>query len=133
MGKIQPLDVPFFWLYKTFIYLIKDTAILQSGVNIWHHNSCLLLQTVTIFQFTVPFLSKIIQYPFYQSGDLDEKSGTSITPHNFYFKQIVIYRAIVILAHCEQSICVHFTLNYTMTADCITSNSKFLFNTCQNK
>ncbi|KYN09182.1 hypothetical protein ALC57_18709 [Trachymyrmex cornetzi] len=68
-GKIQPLDVFGFRLWKNFIKHFSDVVmLLDLDVKLYSRNAILKLQSLTHNQFSSPTFTNLFKYPWYKSG-----------------------------------------------------------------
>ncbi|XP_029162654.1 uncharacterized protein LOC114934181 [Nylanderia fulva] len=116
-GKIQPLDVFGFRLWKNFVRHFSDTImLLDLDVKLHSRNNILKLQSLTHNQFSSPRFKNLFKYAWYKSGYLEKKPEEFDTPVDFCFKinlkptcDICGEIAVISCAWCKKSLCInHF-------------------------
>ena len=116
-GKIQPLDVYGFRLWKNFVKYFSDIVMLLNlEVDLHVRNNILKLQSLTHNQFSSPRFRNLFKYAWYKSGYVVNKPEEFETPVEFCFKKqskptcdICGATAIITCAWCKKSLCInHF-------------------------
>lgn len=115
---IQPLDVYFFRLWKSFIRHFSDTILLlEENVNLQARDTILKIQSLTHNQFSSPRFTEMIKYSWYKIGYVENQPLSFITPKDFCFNDRSTERrchicgqiAIFTCSWCKQSFCLqHF-------------------------
>ena len=129
-GMIQPLDVHFFRMYKSFVRYITDTVIDETEINVWHRDRFLALQSFVSYQFSTPRFRNSIKYAFYKPGYTDEEPGSWVYPIDYCFNDISVGEecfacgdlAFVKCAHCEANICIQHSFYAQLHIYCTGSN-----------
>jgi len=116
-GKIQPLDVFGFRLWKNFVRHFSDTImLLDLDVKLHSRNNILKLQSLTHNQFSSSRFRNLFKYVWYKSDYLEKKPEEFDTPVDFCFKtnlkptcDICGEIAVISCAWCKKSLCInHF-------------------------
>ncbi|XP_036145093.1 uncharacterized protein LOC118646411 [Monomorium pharaonis] len=124
-GKIQPLDVYGFRLWKNFIKYFSDTIMLLNlALDLHNRNNILKLQSLTHHQFSSPRFQNIFKYAWTKSGYVENAYDEYLqvipiefeTPVDFCFKKNSKVKcdlcdeiAIITCSWCRKSLCItHF-------------------------
>lgn len=116
-GKIQPLDVYGFRLWKNFIKYFSDMVmLLDLAIDLHARNNILKLQSLTHHQFSSPRFQNLFKYAWFKSGYVQNRPKEFQTPVDFCFKNdfkvncdICGETAIIICSWCKKSLCTtHF-------------------------
>lgn len=100
-GKIQPLDVYGFRVWKNFVRHFSDNAILmQYDINLHLRNNIIKLQSLVHNQLSSPRYINLFKYAWYKSGYIDEKPGEFENPVEFSFGDSC-------KTHCEVEGCMN--------------------------
>ena len=131
-GMIQPLDVHFFRMYKSFVRYVSvtDTVINETEINLWHRDRFLALQSFVPYQFSAPRFRNMIRYAFYKAGYTDEEPGSWVSPHDYCFNDISVGEecfvcgdlAFVKCAHCGANVCIQHSFCSQLHINCTDSN-----------
>lgn len=119
-GKIQPLDVFGFRIWKNFVRKFSDTVILlRSDINLHNRNNIIKLQSLTHNQLSSPRFINLFKYTWYKSGYLEERPTVFENPVDFCFKDmepicdICGEIAVITCAWCKKKLCLkHFFEEY---------------------
>ncbi|KAG5328173.1 SETMR methyltransferase, partial [Acromyrmex charruanus] len=80
-GKIQPLDIFGFRLWKNFVKHFSDVVmLLDLDVKLYSINAILKLQSLTHNQFSSPRFTNLFKYAWYKSGYLEHRLREFDTP-----------------------------------------------------
>ncbi|XP_011858199.1 PREDICTED: uncharacterized protein LOC105555765, partial [Vollenhovia emeryi] len=116
-GKIQPLDVYGFRLWKHFIKHFSDTIILLDlAIDLHVGNNILKLQSLTHNQFSSPRFQNLFKFAWFKSGYIQNRPEEYQTPGEFCFKDhsrlkcdICDGISVIICSWCKKSLCItHF-------------------------
>ncbi|XP_071573356.1 uncharacterized protein [Temnothorax nylanderi] len=116
-GRIQPLDVYFFRMWKNFIRYFSDMVMmLDLAIDLHVRNNILKLQSLTHNQFSSPRFQNLLKYAWFKSGYIQNRPSEFQTPVKFCFKSdfkvecdICGKTAIIICSWCKKSLCItHF-------------------------
>ena len=87
-GKIQPLDVFGFRLWKNFVKHFSDVVmLLHLDVKLHSRNAILKLQSLTHNQFSSPRFTNLFKYAWYKRGYLEHRPEEFDTLIDFCFKK----------------------------------------------
>ena len=85
-GKIQPLDVFGFRVWKNYVRHFSDSVILMNhDTNLHIRNNIIKLQSLVHNQLTSPRYTNLFKYSWYKSGYIAEKPGKFENPVDFSF------------------------------------------------
>lgn len=85
-GKIQPLDVFGFRIWKNFVRHFSDNVILTNhDLNLHLRNNIIKLQSLVHNQLSSPRYTNLFKYSWYASGYIDEKPDHFDNPVHFSF------------------------------------------------
>ena len=116
-GRIQPLDVYFFRMWKNFIRYFSDMVMmLDLAIDLHVRNNILKLQSLTHNQFSSPRFQNLLKYAWFKSGYIQNRPSEFQTPVEFCFKSnfkvecdICGKTGIIICSWCKKSLCItHF-------------------------
>lgn len=122
-GKIQPLDVYGFRIWKNFVRHFSDTVILLNyDINLHLRNNIIKLQSLVHNQLSSPRYIDLFKYSWYKSGYIDGRPDEFENPVSFSFgdscetnceiegcKNVAIIRC----GWCKKSLCFkHFFDDY---------------------
>ena len=116
-GKIQPLDVYGFRLWKNFIKHFSDIVILLDlAIDLHVRNNILKLQSLTHHQFSSPRFHDLFKFAWFKSGYVQSRPAEFQTPVEFCFQSdskvkcdICGGTAIITCSWCKKSLCItHF-------------------------
>lgn len=122
-GKIQPLDVYGFRIWKNFVRRFSDTAILmQYDINLHLRNNIIKLQSLVHNQLSSPRYINLFKYSWYKSGYINVRPDTFENPVDFSFGDSCKIQcevpgcsnvAVVRCSWCKKSLCFkHFYEEY---------------------
>lgn len=122
-GKIQPLDVFGFRIWKNYVKHFSDAVLLMNeDLNLHLRNNIIKLQSLTHNQLSSPRYRNLFKYSWYKSGYIDTKPDDFENPVEFGFgKRSNIHCeidgctnvAIVKCSWCKKSLCLkHFFHDY---------------------
>lgn len=121
-GKIQPLDVYGFRIWKNFARRFSDIVLmLNFDINLHHQNNIIKLQSLIHNQLSSPRYQNLIKYLWYKSGYTNERSEEFKNPVHFGFNQMLKTCeiegcndvAIIRCSWCMKSLCLkHFFIEY---------------------
>jgi len=122
-GKIQPLDVYGFRVWKNYVRHFSDKVILMDyDIKLHMRNNIIKLQSLIHNQLSSPRYANLIKYSWYKSGYLDVKPGEFENPVDFSFGQSCKTHcefegcsniAIIRCGWCKKSLCFkHFFEDY---------------------
>lgn len=121
-GKIQPLDVFGFRVWKNFVRHFSDNVILmRADINLHLRNNIIKLQSLTHNQLASPRYTSLFKYSWFKSNYITEKPEHFENPVDFGFGQTKTHCeipgcdhiAIVQCAWCKKSLCLkHFFEDY---------------------
>lgn len=122
-GKIQPLDVFGFRIWKNFVRHFSDSVLLlDSDINLHLRNNIIKLQSLTHNQLSSPRYYNLFKYSWFKSNYITEKPEEFENPVSFGFGQSSQARceipgcnniAIIRCAWCKKSLCLkHFFDDY---------------------
>lgn len=122
-GKIQPLDVYGFRIWKNFVRKFSDNVILMNhDMNLHLRNNIIKLQSLVHNQLSSPRYTDMFKYSWYKSGYINERPDKLVNPVDFSFGQSCGTRcemegctniAIVRCGWCQKALCFkHFYEEY---------------------
>ena len=120
-GRIQPLDVYGFRVWKNYVRRFSDDVLLyNSDINLHLRNNIIKLQSLVHNQLSSPRYAHLFQYSWYKSGYIDEKAGDFENPVYFAFDKdtqtkcaLCDETAVIRCSWCQKSICLkHFFHEY---------------------
>lgn len=83
-GKIQPLDVFGFRIWKNFVRHFSDSVILMNkDINLHVRNNVIKLQSLVHNQLSSPRYINLFKYSWYKSGYIDTKPNEFVNPVDF--------------------------------------------------
>ena len=86
-GKILPLDVFGFRIWKNFIRHFSDSVLmLKSDLNLHLRNNIIKLQSLTHNQLSSPRYINLFKYAWFKSGFIDKKPEEFDNPMDFSFQ-----------------------------------------------
>ena len=86
-GKVQPLDVYGFRIWKNHVRHFSDSVILLDyDLNLHIRNNIIKLQSLVHNQLSVPRYHSLFKYSWFKSGYVAEKPGEFENPVDFSFK-----------------------------------------------
>ncbi|XP_034195342.2 uncharacterized protein LOC117611505 [Osmia lignaria lignaria] len=112
-GRIQPLDVYGFRVWKNFVKRFSDIVILYDyNVNLHLRNNIIKLQSLTHNQFSSPRFTDLFKYAWFKSGYIENRPPHFDNPVDFCFGansapicDICGNAAIITCAWCKKSFC----------------------------
>lgn len=116
-GRIQPLDVYGFRVWKNFVKRISDNVILHDyDVNLHLRNNVIKLQSLVHNQLSSPRYQPLFQYAWYKSGYVDERLESFPNPVEFAFEKSSVMKCavcgevpIIRCSWCKKAFCFkHF-------------------------
>lgn len=127
-GKIQPLDVYGFRVWKNFVRRFSDNVILMDyDMNLHSRNNIIRLQSLVHNQFSSPRYLNLFKYSWFRSGYLEEKPEKFDNPVDFSFGESCSSKceiegcqnaAIIRCGWCKKSLCFeHFFDGYHYCSD----------------
>lgn len=88
-GKIQPLDVYGFRIWKNYVRHFSDSVILLDyDMNLHLRNNIIKLQSLVHNQLSSPRYRNLFQYSWFKSGYIAEKPGEFENPVDFSFGKL---------------------------------------------
>lgn len=122
-GKIQPLDVYGFRIWKNFVRHFSDNVILLNyDINLHLRNNIIKLQSLVHNQLSSPRYIDLFKYSWHKSGYIDERTDKFENPVSFGFGDSCGTNcdvegcenvAIIRCAWCKKSLCFrHFFDDY---------------------
>ncbi|XP_025156026.1 uncharacterized protein LOC112588903 [Harpegnathos saltator] len=85
-GKIQPLDVYGFRIWKNFAKRFSDTVLLlESNINLHERNNIIKLQSLIHNQLSFPRYQNLFKYSWFKSGYMNERPEEFENPVKFSF------------------------------------------------
>lgn len=98
-GRIQPLDVFGFRIWKNFVRHFSDSIVLMNyDMNLHLRNNIIKLQSLTHNQLASPRYVNLFKYSWFKSGYIKEKPDDFENPVSFAFGEAC-------KSHCEISGC----------------------------
>lgn len=83
-GKIQPLDVYGFRIWKNFVRQFSDNVVLMNyDLNLHVRNNIIKLQSLVHNQLSSPRYQNLFKYSWYKSGYIDKKPDRFDNPVDF--------------------------------------------------
>ncbi|XP_076634339.1 uncharacterized protein LOC143348226 [Colletes latitarsis] len=119
-GRIQPLDVYGFRVWKNYVQRFSDDVLLHDyDVNLHLRNNVIKLQSLVHNQLSSPRYKNLFQYAWYKSGYTEEKSDF-VNPVDFIFEQNTQMKCalcdetpIIRCSWCKKAFCLkHFFHEY---------------------
>lgn len=116
-GRIQPLDVYGFRIWKNFVRRFSDTVLLHNyDVNLHLRNNIIKLQSLVHNQLSSPRYKSLFQYAWFKSGYIDERLENFPNPVDFAFDRCSVMKCSVCGAvpmircsWCKKAFCLkHF-------------------------
>lgn len=121
-GKIQPLDVFGFRMWKNFVRHFSDSVLLlNEDLNLHLRNNIIKLQSLTHNQFSSPRYVNLFKYAWFQSGYINKKPEEFENPVEISLRQSGTHCeipgcsniAIIRCSWCQKSLCLkHFFEDY---------------------
>ncbi|XP_067208309.1 uncharacterized protein [Linepithema humile] len=121
-GKIQPLDVYGFRIWKNFARRFSDTVLLLNyDINLHQRNNIIKLQSLIHNQLSSPRYQNLFKYSWFKSGYTNERPETFKNPVEFSFEQTSSTCdiedcndiAVIQCSWCGKSLCLkHFFIEY---------------------
>lgn len=122
-GKIQPLDVFGFRIWKNYVRHFSDSVILMNeDLNLHLRNNIIKLQSLVHNQLSSPRYINLFKYSWYKCGYVDEKPDEFENPVDFAFGSKSSVRCeingcsnvgIIKCSWCKKSLCLkHFFDDY---------------------
>lgn len=122
-GKIQPLDVFGFRVWKNFVRHFSDNCLLMNyDIDLHLRNNIIKLQSLVHNQLSSPRYIDLFKYSWYKSGYIEEKPANFENPVDFAFGDSCNSHcevpgcgnvAIVRCSWCKKSLCFkHFFDDY---------------------
>lgn len=116
-GKIQPLDVYGFRIWKNYVRHFSDSVVLLSyDLNLHLRNNIIKLQSLVHNQLSSPRYQNLFRYAWYKSGYITERPQEFENPVDFAFGQSSQPQceidgcsnvAVVRCSWCKKSLCLH--------------------------
>ena len=101
-GRIQPLDVFGFRVWKNFVRQFSDKVLpLGEDINLHLRNNIIKIQSLTHNQLSSPWYRNLFLYAWFKCGHTLEKPGRFDNPVEFILKQSSGHR-------CEAACCTNF-------------------------
>lgn len=127
-GKIQPLDVYGFRIWKNYVKHFSDTVILMNeDLNLHLRNNIIKLQSLVHNQLSSPRYTNLFQYSWYKSGYIEKIPEEFDNPVNFAFRDKSNVKCeipgcsnvgIVKCSWCKKTLCLqHFFEDYHYCTD----------------
>ncbi|XP_023289439.1 uncharacterized protein LOC111674213, partial [Orussus abietinus] len=129
-GRIQPLDVYGFRVWKNFVRRFSDIVLLHNhDVNLHSRNYIIKLQSLVHNQLSSPRYKSLFQYAWYKSGYIDERLENFPNLVNFAFESCSVMKcnvcgaaAIIRCSWCKKAFCIkHFFTNTTTVINMISN------------
>ncbi|XP_046143462.1 uncharacterized protein LOC123988246 [Osmia bicornis bicornis] len=120
-GRIQPLDVYGFRVWKNYVRRFSDDVLLHDyDVNLHLRNNIIKLQSLVHNQLSSPRYKNLFQYAWYKSGYTEKKSGDFVNPVDFAFEENTQMKCalcdeipIIRCSWCKKAFCLkHFFHEY---------------------
>ncbi|XP_025160400.1 uncharacterized protein LOC112589848 [Harpegnathos saltator] len=121
-GKIQPLDVYGFRIWKNFAKRFSDIVLLlESDINLHERNNIIKLQSLIHNQLSSPRYHNLFKYSWFKSGYTDERLEEFKNPVQFSFDETSTTCdiedcnniAVIRCSWCKKSLCLkHFFHEY---------------------
>lgn len=122
-GKIQPLDVYGFRVWKNFAKTFSDTVLLlENDINLYQRNNIIKLQSLIHNQLSSPRYQNLFRYSWFKSGYTNERPQEFENPVKFSFQDFSKTTcdiedcheiAVIRCSWCKMSLCLkHFFHEY---------------------
>lgn len=121
-GKLQPLDVYGFRIWKNFAKKFSDIVVLlENDINLHQRNNIIKLQSLIHNQLSSPRYTNLFKYSWFKSGYTEDRPEEFVNPVHYSFEgtspicnvENCNNIAIIRCSWCKQSLCLkHFFVDY---------------------